>query len=115
MKSPLVFAIFLLFAGFNLAAAPIKPTAVKTYAHFMKSALEAKDAPATCWYLGLSEGYLQALKNTEDLKATQLYKEIKDQEGKCGGKNGQDLSKTFTSEEWIRLSELQKKIESAEL
>jgi hypothetical protein len=114
MKILFVFLIASVSA-FNALAEPLTTVAPKTFAAFMKKAIEAKDAPATCWYLGSAEGYIRALKNSGNEKAGQLMTSLQGAEGKCGGPDTMDVKATFTAEEWVRLSDLQKKLESAEL
>jgi len=97
------------------SAEVIKPDTAKNLSKFMRPAIEAKDAPATCWFLGQVQGYALALKNSGDAKATKILDLAKEGAGKCGGKNTLNLSETFTQEEWSRLSELQKKIETLNL
>lgn len=84
----------------------------RTISKLMKPAMEAKDAPATCWYLGQVRGFALAAQNAGNKKAESLVALVTDNVGKCGGKNSLNLSETFTSEEWKRLSELQRQIES---
>lgn len=115
MKSLLGFSIVFL-SMFGIAQAePISPVAARSYATLMKKALDNKDAPAACWYLGMSMGYIRALKNSGNEKAAKLKEDIQGAEGKCGGINTMDLKATFTPEEWGRLSELQKRLEIADL
>lgn len=114
MKTGIAFFITS-FLSLAYGAESLKAVTPKTFSKFMKAAIEAKDAPATCWYLGTAQGYLRTLKDSGNQKASQLLTDIKDGEGKCGGKNSLDLKTTFTPEEWVRLSSLQQKIESTEL
>lgn len=114
MKTCIIFFITS-FLSLAYGTEALKTHTPKTFSKFMKAAIEAKDAPAACWYLGTAQGYLRALKDSGNQKATQLLTAIKDGEGKCGGKNSMDLKTTFTPEEWSRLSSLQQKIESTEL
>ena len=106
----------LIFFGMTASAAnvlvgtPIE--LASSLSQFMKPAIEAKDAPATCWFLGQVHGYSLALRNTRVNGGEELFNLVKESAGQCGGANGSDLKKTFTAEEWVRLSELQKKIEA---
>jgi hypothetical protein len=114
MKASVLFLIT--FSMVCLCSADsLKVIIPKTYSKFMKTAIEAKDAPAACWYLGIAQGYLRALADAGNAKASKFASETKNAEGKCGGKNSLDLKNTFTVEEWTKLSALQQKIESAEL
>ncbi len=115
MKNILVLP-FIIFGFQQICCADsIKVDTGKSLSKFMKPAIEAKDAPATCWFLGQVQGYALAVRNSGEAKATRLLELAKDGAGKCGGKNTLNLSETFTSEEWARLSELQKKIETLSL
>lgn len=114
LRIHLVFFLFLLVPIF-CTAETLKIITPKSFARLMKVAIEAKDAPAACWYLGTAQGYLRAMRETGNKKAAQLLSETKDTEGKCGGKNTLDLKSTFTPEEWARLTKLQQKIEASEL
>ncbi len=112
-----VLALSLSIVGFlPLAnAEALKTDTAKNLSKFMKPAIEAKDAPATCWFLGQVQGYALALKNTGEAKADKILVLAREGAGKCGGKNSLNLSETFTQEEWSRLSDLQKKIEALSL
>lgn len=115
MKS--IFSFSLVIIGFHshTSAEVIKSDTAKSLSKFMKAAIEAKDAPATCWFLGQVQGYALALKNSGNLTSDKLLTLAKDGAGKCGGKNSLNLSETFTQEEWSRLSDLQKRIETINL
>lgn len=115
MKNIFVLALITFgYHQFSLADV-LKSDTAKNLSKLMKPAIEAKDAPATCWFLGQVQGYALALKNSGDAKGTKLLELAKEGAGKCGGKNSLNLSETFNQEEWSRLSELQKKIESLSL
>jgi hypothetical protein len=96
-------------------AEALKTNTTAKLSKFMKPTIEAKDAPATCWFLGQVHGYALALKNSGDPKGIKILDLVRDGAGKCGGINTLNLSETFTTEEWSRLSDLQKKIESLKL
>ncbi|MNL09241.1 hypothetical protein D3C87_1299940 [compost metagenome] len=111
MKYILAFSLIVIgYIQFVTAHVP-KSDTTKNLSKFMKPAIAAKDAPATCWFLGQIQGYAIALKNSGDPKAGKLLEVAKDGAGKCGGKNSLNLTETFTPEEWSRLSDLQKKLE----
>lgn len=111
MKNVLA-SILVIFCFHPFASADVlKSDTAKSLSKLMKPAIEAKDAPATCWFLGQVHGYALALKNSGDAKADRLLTLAKEGAGKCGGKNSLNVGETFTKEEWSRLSELQKKIE----
>ncbi|MNK26209.1 hypothetical protein D3C87_445410 [compost metagenome] len=115
MKNIIVFGL-IIFGFYSFASADVlKAETAKNLSKFMKPAIEAKDAPATCWFLGQVQGYALALKNSGDAKVDRLLSLAKEGAGKCGGKNSLNVSETFTQEEWSRLSELQKKIETLNL
>jgi hypothetical protein len=114
-KIIMIIGLSFLLSSLELHAESIKPIAVKSFAKLMKEAIAAKDAPASCWYLGMSEGYLRAMKNSGNEKAASGLNNLQNAEGKCGGKNSMDLATTFTKEEWLRLSDVQKRIESLDL
>lgn len=107
----------LIFFGFQqfCSAETIKVETATALSKFMKPAIEAKDAPATCWYLGQVRGYALALRNSGNKKASKLVDIATNEVGKCGGINSLNLGETFTPEEWNRLSNLQKKIEALDL
>jgi hypothetical protein len=110
-----IFVFIILTAiSFQSEAQKLKTNVPKSFAQLMKVAIDYKDAPATCWYLGRAQGYLDALKDSGNEKAAKLSKELQGNEGKCGGKNGLDLKTTFTADEWQRLEVLRAKIETAE-
>ncbi|UYL07491.1 hypothetical protein B9G69_010590 [Bdellovibrio sp. SKB1291214] len=113
MKSLLVFGLVL---GSQLSFAESVPVAkfetARNISKVMKSSIEAKDAPATCWILGRVHGYALAMKQLGDTRAAKLVEFVDKGAGKCGGKNTLNLQETFTQEEWTRLSELQKQIEN---
>lgn len=115
MKNVLAFG-FVVFGFHPFASADVlKSDTAKNLSKFMKPAIEAKDAPATCWFLGQVQGYALALKNSGDAKAEKILVLAKEGAGKCGGKNSLNVGETFTQEEWTRLSDLQKKIETLNL
>ena len=107
---PLVFLCSMAQAVNIPAGTPIETAAL--ISQLMKPAIEAKDGPATCWFLGQVQGYTLALRNTGVQGGEELFNLVKKSAGACGGGNEIDLKKTFTDEEWARLSELQKKIEA---
>lgn len=108
----LLLLILLSFGSLQICHAEgLKLRTAKVPSQFMKPAIEAKDAPATCWFLGQVHGYALALDNSGDEQGKQLYKFVRNSAGKCGGTNSLNLSETFTPDEWKRLSELRKKIE----
>lgn len=114
MKSLSVFGLVIFGSSFSYGeSVPVaKLDTAKNISKFMKPAIEAKDAPATCWFLGRVHGYALALKQLGDGKADKLVELVDKGAGKCGGKNSMNLNETFSKEEWGRLSELQKQIEN---
>lgn len=115
MKNLFILGLIIFCSERTCRAEAIKINTAKTLSKFMKPAIDAKDAPATCWFLGKVEGYALALRNLGDSRGIKLFELVKDGAGKCGGKNSLNLNETFTPEEWTRLSELQKKIEAFSL
>jgi hypothetical protein len=112
----LIFLGFLVFSFSQFARAEvIKYETAKNLSKFMKQTIDTKDAPATCWFLGQVHGYALALKNAGDAKGSKVFELAKAGAGKCGGVNSANASETFTPEEWLRLSDLQKKIENLSL
>ncbi len=108
--SGLVFFGMVASAANILVGIPIE--SASALSKLMKPAIEAKDGPAACWFLGQVHGYSLALKNSRVNGGEELFNMVKESAGQCGGANSSDLTKTFTAEEWVRLSELQKKIEA---
>lgn len=90
----------------------LKMSTAQALSKFMKPAIEDKNGPATCWFLGQVHGYLLAMRNSGNDEAKKYFEIVKNSHGKCGEKNSLNLSETFTAEEWKRLSELQQKIET---
>ncbi len=115
MKNIFALSIIILCSLQYANAEALKIDTARNLSKFMKPSIEAKDAPATCWFLGQIQGYALALRNSGDDKGLKLLDLTKEGAGKCGGKNSLNLSETFTAEEWSRLSELQKKIETLNL
>ncbi len=108
--SGLVFFGMAASAANTLVGIPIE--SASSLSKLMKPAIEAKDGPAACWFLGQVHGYSLALKNSRVNGGEELFNMVKESAGQCSGTNSSDLTKTFTAEEWVRLSELQKKIEA---
>jgi hypothetical protein len=115
MKNILTLGFAIFVSSVVCHAETNKSDAAKKLSGFMKPAIEAKDAPATCWFLGQVQGYALALSNSGDAKGKKLLALTREGSGKCGGKNSLNLTETFTPDEWTRLSDLQKKIETLNL
>ncbi len=102
----IVLLLSLLLSGF--AQASIN----EGFSKMAKSAIQYKDFPAVCWHLGVAEGYIRGLAKAGNAKATQFVKEIKVGE-KCTQFDLKNPDKGIVNADWVALSELQKKLETA--
>lgn len=114
MRYVILFLVALFIGSFSRANS-LSTNIPKSFSKIMKKAIEAKDAQAACYLLGNAQGYLRALKESGNTKATKLYSETMEVSGSTCDKANLDSKSNFTPEAWANLSTIQQKVESTEL